>query len=110
METVGRTSPAIVLHLRIRAKPGCREQLLAFLRRAKPFYEAPGGIMMRLLQDRSDDHAFIEVFEYQSQQAYDLDQQRVRDDPQMKAYLTEWRGLLDGPPVVETYWEQTAQI
>lgn len=95
--------PAIVLHLRIRAKTGCRDRLLDFLREAKPHYESPGGITMRLLHDRSDDHVFIEIFEYESQQAYELDDHRVHNDPEDMARLARWRELLDGPPVVEVF-------
>jgi hypothetical protein len=98
-------SPSIVLHLHIRpaASPGGREALLAFLRRARPYYESPGGIRMRLLErrggeDEGDAAEMIEVFEYDTVADYEADERRVNDDPRMKALLEEWRGLLDGPP------------
>lgn len=97
---------AIALHLRIRVKPENRDVLLSFLAEARPFYEQPGGITMRLLQHMADPNAFIEVFEYESLAAYETDDRRVRDDPQMKTYLERWRGLLDGLPVVEVYAQQ----
>ena len=99
MTTPGR----IDLHLRCRVVPGQREAFLAFLREAIPFYESPGGITARLLQDMSDDHRFIELVLYDDQAAYERDQQRVAGDPTMKAYLARWRGLLAEPPVVEVY-------
>ncbi|MBL8885151.1 MAG: antibiotic biosynthesis monooxygenase [Phycisphaerales bacterium] len=99
MTTPGR----IDLHLRCRVVPGQREAFLAFLREAIPFYESPGGITVRLLQDMSDDHRFIELVLYDDQAAYERDQQRVAGDPTMKAYLARWRGLLAEPPVVEVY-------
>ena len=97
------TSCAIALHLRIRAKPENRDALLTFLAEAKPYYEQPGGIAMRLLENRSDPCSFIEVFEYESIEAYEADDRRVREDPQQRAYIQRWRSLLDGPPVVEVY-------
>ena len=93
----------IDLHLRIRVLPGKREEFLAFLRQAIPFYESPGGIEVRLLEDVADDHRFIELVLYDDQAAYERDQQRVAGDPTMKAYLARWRGLLAEPPVVEVY-------
>lgn len=102
------TSCAIALHLRIRVKATSRAELLTFLREAKPFYEQPGGIRMRLLQERNDRNLFLEVFEYESVAAYEADERRVRDDPQMKTYLERWRSFLDGPPIVEIYAEQPA--
>jgi len=106
--------PAIVLHLRIRVEPEPpqrREELLAFLRDARDYYEqggdGTGGVRMRLLQDAEDENAFIEVFEYDTIEAYQADEQRVANDPVMKAVLTKWRSLLKGPPKVETYIDLT---
>ena len=93
----------IELHLRGRAAAGRREELLAFLAEAIPFYEKPGGIRVRLLWDLDDEDRFVEVVEYADAQAHDRDQQRVEHDPQMRQYLKRWRELLDGAPEVVTY-------
>src|SRR3954451_16818226 len=91
------------LHLRLRVAPGRRDEFLAFLRQAIPYYESPGGIEIRLLQDKSDDHKFIELVLYENESAYERDQQRVAHDPQMKQLLDRWRALLAEPPQVEVY-------
>lgn len=91
------------LHLRIHVQRGRREEFLAFLREATPYYEAPGGIEVRLLEDTADDHRFIELVLYENEEAYRRDQERVDSDPRMRALLERWRGMLDGPPVVEVY-------
>jgi hypothetical protein len=93
----------IELHLRGQAAPGRREDLVAFLAEAIPFYEQPGGIRVRLLWDIADSDRFIEVVEYANREAYNRDQARVSDDPEMAGYLSRWRNLLTGPPQVETY-------
>jgi quinol monooxygenase YgiN len=93
----------IELHLRGRAAPGRRADLLTFLRDAIPFYERPGGIRVRLLWDLTDPDRFIEVVEYADQNAYELDQARVNSDPEMQDYLRRWRAFLAGPPQIETY-------
>ena len=93
----------IDLHLRCRVSPGRRTEFLEFLRQAIPFYESTGGITVRLLQDVSDDHRFIESVLYADQAAFERDQRRVTDDPTMKAYLFRWRELLAEPAVVEVY-------
>jgi quinol monooxygenase YgiN len=102
-------SRVIALHLRIRVKPENREHLLKFLREARPFYEQPGGITMRVFQNLNDPHSFIEVFEYESQAAYEADDERVRNEVEMKTWLSRWRALLDGPPVIEVYSEERGQ-
>lgn len=96
-------SVGIHLHLRIQVKPGLREQFLAFLREATPFYEQPGGIRVSLLTDLADDHRFIEVVKYASIEIYERDQERVRTDPTMGEYLRRWREMLVQPPGVEMF-------
>jgi hypothetical protein len=83
--------------------PGQREALLAFLRDAIPYYEAPGGIRVRLLASPEDSEQFIELVEYATRDAYVADQQRVEHDSHMRDLISRWRALLDGPPVVEVY-------
>ncbi|MCC6427963.1 MAG: hypothetical protein IT435_14225 [Phycisphaerales bacterium] len=76
---------------------------MAFLREAIPFYESPGGIQIRLLQDVSDDHRFIELVLYDDNETYLRDQDRVANNSEMKALLDRWRELLAEPPLVEVY-------
>ena len=93
----------IDLPLRIRIKPGRRDDFLAFLRDAIPTYERPGGITIRLLQDFTDDHRFIELVLYDDEPTYLRDQSRISTDPEMLALLSRWRSLLESPPTVEVY-------
>lgn len=93
----------VELHLRCRVAEGRREEFFAFLREAIPFYESPGGIEIRLLQDAQDDHRFIELVIYDDVGVYERDQARVADDAEMQAYLGRWRALLVDAPAVEVY-------
>ena len=93
----------IELHLRGRATPGRRSELVEFLREAIPFYEAPGGIHVRVLWDLADQDRFVEVVEYIDRETYDRDQARVEHDATMQAYLRRWRSLLAEPPHVCGY-------
>lgn len=93
----------IELHLRIRVKNENRDNFLAFLRQAIPFYESPGGIRVRLIRDRADPQRYTEIVEYDSREAFEIDEHRVAHDPQMRAFLDRWRALLAAPPEVETY-------
>jgi quinol monooxygenase YgiN len=99
--------PAVVLHLRIAVAPEKREELLTFLRDARDYYQQPGGIRMRLLQDGEDENAFIEVFEYDTIEDYQKDEQRVAADPAMRAVLAKWRSLLKDGPKVEVCFDVT---
>lgn len=102
------TATTIELHLRCRVRAGARDAFFAFLKDAVPFYEAPGGIRVRLLEDRADDHRFIELVKYADEATFERDQERVANDATMKGYLARWRALLAEPPVVEVY--RVAQV
>lgn len=91
------------LHLRLTVKLGRRDEFLAFLRDAIPYYESPGGIEVSLLQDYDNPHRFIEIIRYRDQAAYVDDQRRVDADPRMRDYIERWRALLAEPPVAEVY-------
>ncbi len=93
----------MVVHLRIRVAEERHDDLRAFLAEAIPFYEAPGGIRVRLLADDTEPEHFIELVEYVDERAYRLDEERVDSDPTMGAFLSRWRGLLEEPPIVETF-------
>ena len=93
----------IDLHIRLRVAPGRREAYLSFLREGIPYFEGPGGIEVRLLEDKSDDHKFIELILYENEQVYARDRQRVANDPEMKRFLERWRALLAEPPTFDVY-------
>ncbi len=97
--------PAVVLHLHISVEPDKRDELLTFLRDARDYYEqggdGAGGVHMRLLQDADDENSFIEVFEYDSVEAYEADERRVAGDPVMQKVLAKWRSYLKDNPNVE---------
>jgi quinol monooxygenase YgiN len=93
-----------------RVQSGRRDDLVQFLRDAVPFYEKPGNILTRLLRSQSDPDRFIEVVEYADRSSYELDQERVASDPEMRAYLERWHSLLAEPPSVQIYEELTREI
>lgn len=95
----------LTLYLEGRVPPGGAEALERFLAQARHFYEAPGGIRVRLQWDAADPHHFMEIMEYADHQTWAKDQERVEHDPEMGGWLRQWHELLDGPPVVRTFVE-----
>jgi quinol monooxygenase YgiN len=93
----------ISVHLRVRVVEERQGEFRSFLREAIPFYEAPGGIRVRLLQDESDPERFIELVEYADEHAYRQDDERVQSDATMAQFLARWRALLTEAPTVEIY-------
>jgi hypothetical protein len=93
----------IDLHIRLRVAPGRREEYLTFLREGIPYFESPGGIEVRLLEDKTDDHKFVELILYENEQVYGRDRDRVANDPVMKKFLESWRALLAETPTFDVY-------
>jgi hypothetical protein len=100
---MSQPAPPIVLHLGLHVAGHRHDDFLAFLRRARVFYEAPGGIEVSLLQSLTDRDAFIEAIRYRNRVDYDVDAERLRRDESMRAYIDEWHGLLLQPPAVQVF-------
>ncbi len=96
----------VTLVLEGRVPDGGQEALEEFLAEAVPYYEAPGGIRVRLHWDRSDPTRFREIVDYDSEADFVADDERTRVDQTMGALLRRWRGLLAEDPSVTT-WRPT---
>ena len=103
------TPRARVIHLGVHVAEGGGDAFLAFLKEAKPYYEGPGGIRVRLLRSLADPRRFIEVVEYDGEESFDRDQLRVESDPEMAEWLRRWRTLLDEAVRVEV-WEEVTDL
>ncbi len=86
--------PLVVLEYEV---PGARRgELLDFFARAFPIYERPGGIRMSLHEDVDRPGRYVEIAAYADREAFDRDQVRVEQDPEMRATLEEFRSFAAG--------------
>lgn len=85
-----------IITLVYRVSPEKRSDLLRFLADAFPVYERPGGIRMALYESIDDPGLILELVAYTDEETYARDQERVENDPEMKALLARWRELCDG--------------
>lgn len=95
------------LYLRLRSPAADPSQLLSLLKAAIPFYEALGGGRVRLLRNVDDPMQFMQVVEYETPPAFELNRQRIASDPAMQAYLQTWRMLLAGAVEIDVYEDVT---
>jgi hypothetical protein len=95
----------VVLQLGLQCREQSGQDLIEFLRRAKPFYESLPGVKVTLLRSLDRPGHFIEVVEYTTQEAFQADLGRLSADERMKGFLAEWRELLTDPPEVEHFAE-----
>lgn len=78
-------------------------QLAAMVKAAVPFYQMFGNAKVRLLQNVDDPTRFVQEIEYEAQEVWELNRQRIASD--MQAYLQLWRTMLPGAPEIDVYQE-----
>ncbi|HXW29660.1 MAG TPA: hypothetical protein VEK55_09875 [Xanthobacteraceae bacterium] len=98
------------LHLKIRTPTADLNQLLPFIKAAIPFYEAFGQMRVRLLHNVDDPTQFVQVVEYETEEAFEMNRQRVAGDPTLRAYLQTWRALMSGAVEIDVYADVTDVI
>lgn len=89
--------PAPIVSLVYRLPPERRSSLLEFLEEARPLYERPGGIRVGLYESLDEPGLFLELVSYASSGAYEADQLRVDQDPEMVATLARFKAVVAGP-------------
>jgi hypothetical protein len=75
------------------------------VRAATPFFEFFGSSEVKLLQNVDDPSRFIQVIDYVTDEALELNRQRVASDPRMQAYLQAWRAALPGGVEIDVFQE-----
>jgi len=75
------------------------------LKSAKPFWEFFGTMRMRLLQNVDDPGRFIQVIDYEADEAVELNRQRIAGDPRMQGFIQAWRSMLPGAVEIDVYEE-----
>ena len=92
-----------VLHLKFTFTGADPAQILAMVKAATPFYELFGSRHIRLLQNVDDPTRFIQVIDYDADEAFELNRQRIASDPRMQAYLQAWRAVLPGAVEIDVF-------
>lgn len=96
-----------ILHFKLRTPAPDAAQLLPFIKAAIPFYEAFGRTRIRLLHNVDDPTQFVQVVEYETDEAFEMNRQRIAGDPTMRAFLQTWRTLLSQAVEIDVYEDVT---
>jgi hypothetical protein len=91
------------LQLRFTLPTGDSAQLVAMIKAAAPFYQMFGKAEVRLLQNVDDPTKFLQQIEYEAQEDWELNRQRVAGDARMQAYLQTWRVMFPGAMEVDVF-------
>ena len=93
------------VHLRFTMPGADPAQLSALIKSAKPFYEFFGTTRMHLLQNVDDPGRFIQVIDYETDEAVELNRQRIASDPRLQGFIQAWRAMLPGAVEVDVFQE-----
>ena len=101
----GESKVIRTLHLRFTMPAADPAQLSALIKSAKPFYEFFGTTRVRLMQNVDDPSRFIQVIDYEADEALELNRQRIASDLRLQGFIQAWRAMLPGAVEVDVYQE-----
>ena len=93
------------LQLRFTLPNADSAQLIAMIKAAAPFYQMFGKADVRLLQNVDDPAKFIQIIDYEAQEDWELNRQRIASDARMQAYLQTWRVMFPGALEIDVFQE-----
>jgi quinol monooxygenase YgiN len=93
------------LHLKFTLPGANSDQLLTLMRTAAPFFQMFGNAHFRLLRNADDQTKFIQVIEYETQEAFELNRQSLASDMRFQTYIQAWRAMLPGALEIDVYQE-----
>ena len=94
-----------ILHMKVRTTADA-DQFLALAKSAIPFYQAFGP-RVRLLRNVDDPSQFIQEVEYEADEAFELNRQKIASDPTVRGYMQAWRMMAMGAVEVDIYEDVT---
>jgi hypothetical protein len=81
--------------------------VVTMMKNAFPLYKAFGDAQVRLLRNVDDQTQFLQVIEYQTDQAFELNRQKLASDPVVQTYLQTCRSLFPGALQIDVYEDMT---
>ena len=73
-------------------------------------WESRHSSRIRLLRNVDDPTAFVQIVEYQTDEALELNRQRLASDPMMRSYMQGWRMLTAGAVEIDVYEDVTDTV
>jgi hypothetical protein len=94
------------LLLRLKAPtPDAAKVLGSMMRNTAAMYNAFGDAKVRLLRNADDQTQFLQIIEFQADQAVERSRQKMASDPTMQNFLQAWRSMFPGAADAEVYEE-----
>ena len=100
-----------ILHIKIKTPSADATTLLTtMMKNALPLYKAFGDAQVRLLRNADVQTQFLQVIEYQTDQTFEVNRQKLASEPIMYNYLQAWRTLFPGAIEIDVYEDVTEEV
>lgn len=97
-----------ILHVKIKTpSPDAAKLVAAMMKNAAPMVRAFGDVRIRLLRNVDDQTRFLQVVEYQAEQAIEQNRQKLASDPMTQNIVQAWRALFPGAVEIDVYEDVT---
>ena len=94
-----------ILHIRFSFPGADPAQLRAMVDGAALYLKMFGSTSVRLLRNADNPGQYIQVIEYETHDAVEVNRQRLAGDPSMQAYLQAWRAFVPQGTEIDVYHE-----
>jgi len=92
------------LLLRLKAPtPDAAKVLGSMMHSTAAMYQTFGDAKVRLLRNADDPSQFLQIIEFQADQAVERSRQKMASDPAMQNFLQAWRVMFPGAADAEVY-------
>jgi hypothetical protein len=99
-----------ILHVKIKTPtPDAAKLVTSMMKNAAPMVQAFGDVRIRLLRNVDDQTRFLQVIEYQADQAIEQNRQKLASDPIAQNIVQAWRVLFPGAVEVDVYEDVTGR-
>ena len=97
-----------ILHVKIKTpSPDAAKLVATMMKTAAPMVRAFGDVRIRLLCNVDDQARFLQVIEYQADQAIEQNRQKLASDPVTQNIVQAWRALFPGAVEIDIYEDVT---
>jgi hypothetical protein len=83
--------------------PDAAKMLGSMMQNTTTMYKAFGDATVRLLRNADDPTQFLQIIEFQANEAIERSRQKMASDPAMLNFLQAWRAMFPGAADAEVY-------
>jgi len=102
---VAKEEPKVrrTVHVKFSLPGADPQQLLGMMQAATPFFQAFGGVSMKLLQHADNPACFVQVIEYDTAASLEQGRQQIAGDANVQAYVQAICTFVPGAVEVDVY-------